>query len=333
MHYAGVELEVLQADALGYPSDLLVLKYAQQSYGVDAAAIRVVGIDVSELPAVGDSFLVPDPPRISARNLVFLGVEPIYTFDYRSIRKFVRRAIALAAEISPPVHEISMTMHGVGFGLDETEAFSSQIAGIADALDSGRHPESLQAIRIVELNHGRVDRMRRVLFSILDPGGAGNRMVGPRRAGDGEPYRMGSAGYDPVAQPHAFVAMPFDKSYDDILYYGISPSVRGVGLLCERIDQFTFTGDIVDRMRERITSSSVVVADLSEANPNVYLEVGYAWGVNVPCVLICNKKTDLKFDLRGQRCLFYGSIMELEQSLSAELTALSRKRPHWRSRS
>jgi hypothetical protein len=326
MHYAGVELEVLEADALGYPSDLLVLKYAQASYGVDGKAVRVAGIDSSELPAAGDSLLLPDPPHLSARNLLFLGVEPIYAFDYRSIRRFARRAVFMAAEISPPVHDISMTMHGVGFGLDEAEAFASQIAGIVEALDSDHRPGSLRAIRIVELNRGRVNRMRRVLFSILDPGGVENRTADPQPAGEARrSYRIGSASYDPAARPHAFVAMPFADSYEDIFYYGISPSVRAAGLLCERIDQFTFTGDIVERMRNRIASSTVVVADLSEANPNVYLEVGYAWGVNVPCVLICNKRTELKFDLRGQRCLFYGSIMELEKNLSAELTALSRQ--------
>ena len=152
MRYAGVELEILRADALSYPSDLLILKYAQQFSGVDAAAVRAAGIDVLELPVTGDSLLVPDPPHLLTQNLLFLGVEPIHKFDYRSIRKFAQRAISMAIDISPPVREISMTMHGVGFGLDETEAFTSQIAGIADALDAGRYPESLRAIRIVELN-------------------------------------------------------------------------------------------------------------------------------------------------------------------------------------
>jgi len=86
--------------------------------------------------------------------------------------------------------------------------------------------------------------------------------------------------------------MPFADSFEDVFYYGIARPVRAAGLLCERIDQVAFTGDIIIRMRERIASSAVVVADLSEANPNVYLEVGYAWGVNVPCILICNRKTE-----------------------------------------
>lgn len=331
MHYAGVEVEVLQGDALGYSSDLLVLKYAQQSYGVDDEAVRVTGIDESELPAAGGSLLVPDPPRLSPHNLLFLGVEPIFTFSYRSIRKFALRALSLAMDISPPVRELSMTMHGVGFGLDETEAFASQIEGIVDALEAGLYPGTLQAVRIVESDRGRVERMRRTLFSLLGQDETANILSFPRQVGERRlSRRTDIASRDPATQPRAFVAMPFDESYGDIFYYGVGPSVRGAGLLCERMDEVTFTGDIVNLMRQRIASSAVVVADLSEANPNVYLEVGYAWGVKVPCVLICNKKSDLKFDLSGQRCLFYGSIMELEKKLSDELTTLSRQLGPWR---
>ena len=117
--------------------------------------------------------------------------------------------------------------------------------------------------------------------------------------------------------------MPFAESFEDVFYYGIAPPVRAAGLLCERIDQVPFTGDVITRMKERISSSTAVIADLSDANPNVYLEIGYAWGVEIPCILICNRKTDPKFDVRGQRCLLYGSIKELEKILSAELLALS----------
>lgn len=121
---------------------------------------------------------------------------------------------------------------------------------------------------------------------------------------------------------HAFVAMPFSEPFNDVYHYGIAPPVRASGLFCVRIDQTPFTGDVIDRMKQRIASSIVVVADLSESNPNVYLEVGLAWGMNIPCILICNRDTDLEFDVRGQRCLQYGSIRELETSLAAELAGL-----------
>jgi hypothetical protein len=324
MDYLGVELKVLQDDALSYPSDLLVLKYAQDSYGVDLKAVRVADVDVTALPIVGDSFLIRKPLRIASRDLLFLGVEPLNNFDYRSIREFSRRALVCAAGISPPVREISMTLHGAGFGLDETEAFESEVAGIVEALDSGRFPRNLRAVCIIELNKGRADRMRDALASLLGPDGTGRRTTEPTATGaTSRPRRIDSVGYDSAARRHAFVAMPFTEPFADIFNYGIAPPVRAAGLLCERIDEVHFTGDVISRMRERITSSTVVVADLSNANPNVYLEVGYAWGINTPCILICNRKTRLKFDVQGQRCLFYGSIMELEKNLSTELIAFS----------
>jgi hypothetical protein len=317
--YRGVGLRVLQADALMYTSDLLVLKHAQRSYGADKRAVYIAGIDAKTLPPIGDTLLVKRPSGLAPRNLLFLGVEPVGSFSYRSIRDFSRRALAAAAGISSTVREISMTLHGLGFGLDETEAFESEVAGIIQALDSGEYPESLGTVSIVEQSARRANRMRGVLVELLEQDNADRKPTGSDAS---RIRRIDSVGYDSASRPHAFVAMPFADSFEDVFYYGIARPVRAAGLLCERIDQVSFTGDIITRMRERIASSAVVVADLSEANPNVYLEVGYAWGVNVPCILICNRKTDLKFDLQGQRCLFYGSIKELEKSLYSELSEL-----------
>jgi hypothetical protein len=98
---------------------------------------------------------------------------------------------------------------------------------------------------------------------------------------------------------------------------------EAAGSLCERADLTSFVGDVLDWVRERIATASFVVADLTSANPNVYLEVGYAWGSKVPTVLLVSETTDLKFDVRGQRCLVYnGSIRQLEESLTKELKAL-----------
>ena len=79
----------------------------------------------------------------------------------------------------------------------------------------------------------------------------------------------------------------------------------------------------MDWVKSKISSADLVVADLSGANPNVYLEVGYAWAKGVDTVLLIDNVDDLKFDVRGQRCLVYGSIKDLEQKLSGELLKLN----------
>ena len=68
-----------------------------------------------------------------------------------------------------------------------------------------------------------------------------------------------------------------------------------------------------------------MIADLTGANANVYLEVGLAWGCDVPTILIVRNAADLQFDVKTHRCLVYSSILDLEMRLKEELAALVRK--------
>jgi hypothetical protein len=224
---------------------------------------------------------------------------------------------ALAGEI-PTVRHVALTIHGPGYGLDEREAFESEIAGLLDALDSGDYPENLDQITIVEANGGRAKRLKVLLDELLS-NTSGNHAAQPRPSVQD---RLRSIGYDSQNKPHVFVAMPFEESMDDIFHYGIQGAVNNTGFLCERADLSTFTGDIVEWVKKRISNASLVVADLSGANPNVYLEVGYAWGCKRPTVLLVQDTTQLKFDVQGQKCLVYKKIQDLEKSLQFELEHL-----------
>ena len=128
-----------------------------------------------------------------------------------------------------------------------------------------------------------------------------------------------TAGRESEAKPHVFVAMPFSDEFDDIYYYGIEPAVKAAGYLCERADTRCFPGDILDWIKARIQTAALVIADLSTGNPNVYLEVGYAWGHKRPTILLTRDVNDLKFDVRGQRCVIYKRIRDLEENLKREL--------------
>jgi hypothetical protein len=66
----------------------------------------------------------------------------------------------------------------------------------------------------------------------------------------------------------------------------------------------------------------LVIADLTGANANVYLEVGYAWGKDRPTVLVAKKGNELKFDVSGQRCIVYKNISDLAKKLEADLATV-----------
>lgn len=94
--------------------------------------------------------------------------------------------------------------------------------------------------------------------------------------------RLSTVGFDSAAKAHVFVAMPFSPVFEDVYTFGIVPAAHAANLLVERTDQTSFTGDIVAHMRERISGARLFVADVTGANPNVYLEIGFAWATEFP---------------------------------------------------
>jgi hypothetical protein len=118
--------------------------------------------------------------------------------------------------------------------------------------------------------------------------------------------------------------MPFSEDMTDLFYYGIQGPVNRAGFLCERVDLESFTGDVLQRIKARIESATYVIAEITHPNPNVFLEVGYAWGSNRPTIFLTKEANRLPFDVRGQRCLVYDTIRNLEKTLEGELQTLRR---------
>ena len=319
-------VKVVEGDALTYPTDVLVLKHAQGIFGLDAAVVlrlKSAGRLV-RLPDLGKASFEDAVAGIAAQKLLFVGVPGPSELVYGDIRRFACRALISIGQEFPRTKHVMFTIHGAGFGLDEVEAFRAEIAGIAEAIRAGQYPMELEGVTIIENNRGRVRRLHSTLLELLKHGTIKTGAAGPLEdASTGDELR--SAGYTSETKPKVFVAMPFKEDMDDTYHYGIQSAVNAAGYLCERADLSSFTGDVLEFVKSRIRSASLVVADLTEANPNVYLEVGYAWGVGVPTVLLVRKTDEVKFDVRGQRRLAYGRIRELEELLTTELRSLPKR--------
>jgi hypothetical protein len=307
-------ITVKAANALTFPCDVLVLKYAQASYGVDA----LVSNELTQIhpqnrmePSPGEFSLLPANGAITAKKVLFIGVIELRHFDYGQIRNFGYLAMQLLSKSAPDAASVAMTIHGAGYGLDEREAFSAQLAGVKDAIRDHLYPSGMKSLTIVEQNQGRARRLGALLGE-----------VGANLQADFQNER-GDFGQVSSTKPHVFVAMPFSGGeMEDVFGFGIQGPVNNAGYLCERVDMSIFTGDIMERVRERIDTAKLVIADLTGANPNVYLEVGYAWGRSKPTLLLLKGGSDLKFDVRGQRCVTYRNITDLSQKLTLNLAAL-----------
>ena len=324
----GIKIKVVNDDALSVRADVLVLKYAQISHGLTRLVLNRMhesGFSIKENQLTPWAFIQSSSYEMtSTGELLFIGVPPLGKFNYREIREFGRKTLVTLAGSAPRTRSVLMTIHGPGYGLDETEAFESQLAGLVDSIQADDYPNGLEEIIFVERSRGRAKRMQDVLAKLFPEGEIPTIAAGGfRKIGRNSAAILRSVGYESENKKRVFVAMPFAEEFADIYDYGILGAVNAAGYLCERADMESFTGNVMEWVKDRIATADLVVADLIGANANVYLEVGYAWGKGRPTILLVNDAECLKFDTRDQRCLTYSRIKELEEKLKQELVNLS----------
>jgi len=126
----------------------------------------------------------------------------------------------------------------------------------------------------------------------------------------------------------AFVVMQFTEEYNDLYKEVIKPVTEEYGFECERADETHTTNPILQDIIQSIKESSVIIADITPNNPNVFYEVGYAHATNKPTILLCDRKREkLPFDISGFRTLFYDNTIAgksaVEKSLKKYLEGIT----------
>lgn len=306
-----LQVSVVREDVTSVDVDVLLLKHAQGFYGADeAVALRLTQEgacgegDINPLP--GDFRLIETKEVIPARNVLFVGTPSLRELRYVQIRQFAQKAIEAVARLKPSAQTLATTVHGAGYGLDIEEAQRSLILGFQQGLT--RHPlPKLKQLLFVERNARR--------YEVLKAGLADVELVMP--ATNESPAVLDTSAPVVVAErkKSVFVAMPFSEEFEDVYQFGIYAVVRKLGYVCEKVDESVYTGSIVERITEGIRNASLVIADLSLERPNVYLEVGFAWGLKKPVILVARQGQKLHFDLSHHKCLFYSNIVKLSEAL------------------
>lgn len=108
------------------------------------------------------------------------------------------------------------------------------------------------------------------------------------------------------SKPKAFVVMQFSKEYNELYEEVIRPVTEKFGYECIRADEYYTGTPILNDIIKSIKNSSVVIAEITPDNPNVFYEIGYSHAIGKPTILLCDKIRDkLPFDISGFRTLFY----------------------------
>jgi hypothetical protein len=106
-------------------------------------------------------------------------------------------------------------------------------------------------------------------------------------------------------KPQCFVIMPFGGWFDNYYVDIYIPAIESAGFDAKRADDLYRPGNIVNDIWNYTKESSVVLADLTDKNPNVFYELGLAHAITKPAILITASMEDVPFDLRSLRVIEY----------------------------
>ena len=76
---------------------------------------------------------------------------------------------------------------------------------------------------------------------------------------------------------------------------------------------------MLDKIYHEIETSDFIIADLSDKNPNVFYELGYAHALGKLCILITKSADNIPFDLKHKRHIVYSSLSSLKSEIGKNI--------------
>ena len=93
------------------------------------------------------------------------------------------------------------------------------------------------------------------------------------------------------------------KRADQILKHVIKPAVTECGYAAVRADEIDKPGIITSQVIQHVVTDPLVVADLTERNPNVFYELALRHALRKPLVQLIKKGERIPFDVAGTRTI------------------------------
>lgn len=132
-----------------------------------------------------------------------------------------------------------------------------------------------------------------------------------------------------------FIVSPIGEDNSDVrrrsnqvMKYVINPAVERVGYTTTRADLTNESGQITTQIITQLLNADLVVADLTDHNPNVFYELAIRHAFGKPFIQIIDKKGRLPFDVAGQWTVFFDyrdldSVDEAKRQIEAAARAIA----------
>lgn len=117
------------------------------------------------------------------------------------------------------------------------------------------------------------------------------------------------------------------KKADDFYNYIINRVPALAEYKVTRADQIPWPGRITSQIIGQIATADLVIADVTGSNPNVYYEVALRHGLGKPIIICAAVGTELPFDTRDHRTIFYdmhiANVETVQRQISAQIEAIN----------
>ena len=139
-----------------------------------------------------------------------------------------------------------------------------------------------------------------------------------------------------MAEKDCFVIAPLGeadsdtrKRSDQVLKHVIVPALKDCGYKATRADQISEPGMITSQIIQHIVDDPLVVADLTDRNPNVFYELAIRHAIRKPLVQLIKKGEQIPFDVAGTRTIHVDhhdldSVEEAKREIVAQIRSLEK---------
>ena len=129
----------------------------------------------------------------------------------------------------------------------------------------------------------------------------------------------------PIGEPESETR----KRSDQVLKHVIGPAASACGYKAIRADHISEPGMITSQVIQHIVDDPLVIADLTERNPNVFYELAIRHAIRKPLVQIIKKGESLPFDVAGTRTIHVDhrdldSVEDAKREIAAQISSLER---------
>lgn len=129
----------------------------------------------------------------------------------------------------------------------------------------------------------------------------------------------------PIGEPESDTR----KRSDQILKHIISPAAKECGYKALRADQISEPGIITSQVIQHIVDDPLVLADLTDRNPNVFYELAVRHAIKKPLVQIIKKGEAIPFDVAGTRTIHVDhhdldSVEEAKREITKQIKSVEK---------